>query len=128
MSLDKLQALIAKTKKTGEKEVKVATGLRNAAQTIRSLPAPVCTIPALVRVYMDVIKDTDGMTSARPATLKAVQTAAQRADPKTVGAAIDELRRHVEDLKPKSSSNRSGFDKFSRDVNSLIDKLNALLR
>lgn len=50
--------------------------LAEAEADVKKLPAnPVVRLEGLVKAYMDAVKETDGLTSVRPATLKAVQTA-----------------------------------------------------
>ena len=78
----------------------------------------------LVKAYMDAVKKTDGATSVRPATLKAIQTAEKSPSKQTVAAAEKALQAHVADVKGTKDAK---VKKFAADTSAIAAKLKAML-
>ena len=110
--VNSLETREAKVKETLAKQIKVLDGLKD----------PKVLITGLVKTYMNSVRDTDGLTSVRPATLKAIQTAEK--DPSKAAKAIAELKAHAADLKKEKDKKAKLFEKKIDDI---ISKLNALV-
>ena len=123
-----LAAEIAKLTKTLEqlasRDETIEKQLAKQISALDALPEPRMKLTGLVKSYMAAVKKTDGLTSARPATVKAVQAAEK--DPSkdgAIAAAIKELRMHVAALK-------DGKDKkakqFAASIESIISQIKSL--
>ncbi len=122
-ALEALKAMLEKAiGSTGGLESKskaVAAGLQK-------MPKPEIKLSGLVAAYMGAVKKTDGLTSVRPATLKAVQDAEKTPSSASVGKARDELSKHVADVK-KASGKDKKFAKFEAGVGSIEGQLTKML-
>lgn len=98
--------------------------LRKQIDRAKALREPRLLLKGLVKSYMDAVKKTDGLTSARPKTVKAVQTAEKDPSKKAVSAAIAELKKHVADLK---GSDNKKTKKFAKSIDSIASQLKALI-
>lgn len=102
---------------------------RKTLEVARKSPLRI-KISGLVKAYMDAVKASDGLTSVRPATLKAIQSAEAKASPKSVQFAIKALKDHI-DAVTKASGNDKGakkqLDKFVKAANNVIGGLKKFL-
>ena len=90
---------------------------------------PVFKFSGLVKVYMDAIKASNGLTTARPATLKAVQAAEKKATIESTKAAIKGLDEHKKDVKKSAGKdNKKDLVAFEKGIDALVAGLNKHLK
>ncbi len=126
----KLKSLHKKIRKRISSLESTASELQSAANDVKTsakkLKPVSVTISGLVAAYMKAVAKTDGLTSVRPATLKAVQTAEKRPSEASVLAAIGQLKKHEKDLK-KTAKGDPKYRKFKKHVGSISGQLQAML-
>lgn len=126
---DPLAALKAFEKELAAAEREAAALVKLAAEVAedaKKVAPPEIVIRGLVRAYTDAVKDTGGLTSVRPATLKAVQTAEKTPTPATVKAAVTELGKHAQDVK-KGGGKEKKLAAFVTATDRIVTQLEKLL-
>jgi hypothetical protein len=124
-------AQLAKALEAGFEQLEQKHGLvdkaleKNSAAIAKKDP-PRITFKGLVGAYMDVIKKSDGLTAARPATLKAIQGAEKAPDAESIKRAVDEMKKHVSELEKASKKERK-FVTFDKNMTAIIKKTEALI-
>lgn len=115
------EALIAEIEKMKARAKKVDAHLKR----MKSKP-PTFVFRGLVKAYMNAVKDSDGLTNARPATVKAVQSAEKSVTEGNIKAAIKGLGDHVKDAKKLAGSDKGKkkqFATFEKGINSVTSAL-----
>ena len=89
----------------------------------------VVKIDGLNKAYMDAIKSSDGLTSVRPSTLKAIQAAEKAGTVETVKAAISGLHDQIGEVKKnaKDDAAKKKFAKFEKTMGGVAGKLEKIL-
>jgi len=119
-------AIIAEVEKMKKRAEKVGAQIK----ALKAKP-PVFYFKGLVKVYMDAVKKSDGLTTARPATLKAVQTAEKNATADTVKQAVKGLDDHKKDVQKqfgKEKDKKKQIDAFEKGVDNIIAELEKQLK
>lgn len=89
---------------------KIGTALGAAHKTAKSkFDAGLAKVS---KEYMAAVKKSDGLTSARPATVKALQTAAKARTPKAVDAALASLKDHIADAKKAAGKDKAKLKSY----------------
>ncbi len=99
--------------------------LRVAAD-FKKMKPPEIQLTGLVKAYMDAVKKSDGLTSVRPTTLKAVQTAEKTPSPASVTQASAEIQRHLADVKKASGTDKK-FANFDKAISGLLASIKKLV-
>lgn len=107
--LKDLQASYAALTKTVDTIVAANKKIGPAAvKNYKSMMTKVNTgLAKAIKSYQSAVKNSDGMTSLRPATVKALQTVSKLPATKTREAAYSELDKHVADIKKQNGKDKS---------------------
>lgn len=105
---------------------KLDADLLRTGQAVLKKPPPRLVFEGLVQAYMAVIKACSGLTSARPATVKAIQTAEKSPSISAIGQAVAEMKKHLAEVE-KTSKKDKAFAPFKKGLEGVIEKTEALL-
>jgi len=119
-------ALQRQLETTSAKSEQLRKMMLKSAVEVAKKPPPSVVFKGLLGSYMAVIKKSDGLTSARPASLKAIQTAEKNPTEATIKAAAAEMRKHLAELE-KSSKSEKTFPAFKKGLEDVIKKTEALI-
>jgi len=82
------------------------------------------------KAYMAAIKNTDGLTSAKPSIVKVLQATGKEPDPKAIETAVTELRKHRDEMNKahgKDKDKAKMLAAFTRDLDLAAKELGSLL-
>ena len=96
----------------------------------KSAKPPKRLFQGLVKAYMDAVKVSQGLTSARPSCTTAVQAAEKNMTTATLTAAQTALTKHAEDVKKENASkpaNKAKVDAFESAMHKIHESLKKAL-
>jgi hypothetical protein len=82
------------------------------------------------KAYMDAIKNTDGLTSAKPSIVKVLQATGKMPDPDAIQAAVTELGKHRDEMTKKHGKDKDQakmLASFTKDLETAAKALGGLL-
>lgn len=82
------------------------------------------------KAYMDAIKNTDGLTSAKPSIVKVLQATGKMPDPDAIQAAVVELGKHRDEMTKKYGKDKDKaklLASFTKDLETAAKALGGLL-
>jgi hypothetical protein len=83
------------------------------------------TLTGLEKAYLDAIKSADGLTSARPATLKAAKAAEKALTKASINAACSAIDKHIADVEKDNKAEKS-FKAFKKNMLAIAASLKKL--
>lgn len=82
------------------------------------------------KAYLDAIKNTDGLTSAKPSIVKVLQATGKMPDPEAIRAAVEGLGKHREEMAKqygKDKDKAKMLAAFNKDLDAAAKALGGLL-
>src|SRR5580658_4337309 len=126
---DKLKPLIQEMEKlraTRDAAIKERARLEEVAKGIKP---PIFTLPGLLGKYMSAVKETNGLISARPSSVVALQNAEKNATEASVKKAIAALDEHSKVALKEAGSDankKKSAEAFTKKLHGIEEKLKAL--
>jgi hypothetical protein len=125
--LSRLALTLAKKFDTSSKELSSNDAMiAESALVVEKIPTPKVVFQGLAKAYMDFINKSKGLTTARPATIKAVQAAEKAPSEASLKLAIAEMTKHIAELE-KTKKGDKAFVKFQAEIEGLIMKVQKLI-
>lgn len=82
------------------------------------------------KLYMDAVKDTDGLTSAKPSIVKVLQATGKSPDPDAIKVAITEMGKHSDEMAKKYGKDKDKakmLAAFDKDLDAAAKALGGLV-
>ncbi|MEX0970795.1 MAG: hypothetical protein WD046_10165 [Paracoccaceae bacterium] len=119
------KSLLDSLKKLGAQTKAYDAERKALLKKVTGREAPAISFTNLEKAYMEVIKKNDGLSTARPSTLKAIKAAEKSATKANIKAAAQALRAEVAEL-AKEHAKDAKFKAYQKAATDLIGKVSTL--
>jgi hypothetical protein len=120
------EALARQIESTAKDNEKVEHSIEKAAAEVAKKPLPSVELKGLLAAYMAVIRKAGSLTSARPASQKAIQAAEKDPTEATLKVAVAEIGKHIAELEKTSKADKA-FAPLKKGLEDVIRKTEALI-